>query len=116
MHLVLSAGCGPPARWASLHLTQYSLLMQHPCIYLHYTTDLEAVLCPAQYVDYVGSWGPAIVGHAHPEVTEALTEQIKKVWHCAQHWRQCMQNLVQVSSLALFTCLHLIVHWLLGGR
>lgn len=32
-----------------------------------------------QYVDYVGSWGPAIVGHAHPEVTEALTEQIKKV-------------------------------------
>ena len=32
-----------------------------------------------QYVDYVGSWGPAIVGHAHPEVTEALHEQIKKV-------------------------------------
>ena len=32
-----------------------------------------------QYIDYVGSWGPAIVGHAHPEVTEALTEQIKKV-------------------------------------
>ncbi|CAL5224042.1 g6664 [Coccomyxa viridis] len=31
-----------------------------------------------KYVDYVGSWGPAIVGHAHPEVTEALTEQIKK--------------------------------------
>ena len=32
-----------------------------------------------QYIDYVGSWGPAIVGHAHPEVTEALHEQIKKV-------------------------------------
>lgn len=32
-----------------------------------------------QYIDYVGSWGPAIVGHAHPEVVEALTEQIKKV-------------------------------------
>ena len=32
-----------------------------------------------QYIDYVGSWGPAIVGHAHPEVTEALAEQIKKV-------------------------------------
>jgi glutamate-1-semialdehyde 2,1-aminomutase len=25
-----------------------------------------------QYVDYVGSWGPAIVGHAHPRVTAAI--------------------------------------------
>lgn len=25
-----------------------------------------------RYVDYVGSWGPAIVGHAHPEVVAAL--------------------------------------------
>lgn len=25
-----------------------------------------------QYVDLVGSWGPAIVGHAHPEVIEAV--------------------------------------------
>jgi glutamate-1-semialdehyde 2,1-aminomutase len=24
------------------------------------------------YVDYVGSWGPAIVGHAHPEVIKAV--------------------------------------------
>ncbi len=24
------------------------------------------------YVDYVGSWGPMIVGHAHPEVVEAI--------------------------------------------
>ena len=27
-----------------------------------------------RYTDYVGSWGPAIVGHAHPEVIEALRE------------------------------------------
>ncbi len=26
------------------------------------------------YIDYVGSWGPAIVGHAHPEVIEAVRE------------------------------------------
>ncbi len=32
-----------------------------------------------QYIDYVGSWGPAIVGHAHPEVTKALQEQLYKV-------------------------------------
>ena len=25
-----------------------------------------------RYIDYVGSWGPAIIGHAHPEVIEAV--------------------------------------------
>ena len=25
-----------------------------------------------RYIDYVGSWGPMILGHAHPKVTEAL--------------------------------------------
>lgn len=25
-----------------------------------------------EYIDYVGSWGPAIVGHAHPAVVEAV--------------------------------------------
>ncbi|WP_274572560.1 glutamate-1-semialdehyde 2,1-aminomutase [Neisseria leonii] len=27
-----------------------------------------------RYIDYVGSWGPAVVGHAHPEVVEAVRE------------------------------------------
>ncbi|MEJ2434643.1 MAG: glutamate-1-semialdehyde 2,1-aminomutase [Pseudolabrys sp.] len=27
-----------------------------------------------RYIDYVGSWGPAIVGHAHPEVVRAVQE------------------------------------------
>ena len=27
-----------------------------------------------RYIDYVGSWGPAIVGHAHPEVIRAVQE------------------------------------------
>lgn len=31
-----------------------------------------------EYIDYVGTWGPAIVGHAHPEVNEALKAQIDK--------------------------------------
>ena len=26
----------------------------------------------AELVDYVGSWGPALLGHAHPEVVEAV--------------------------------------------
>lgn len=28
-----------------------------------------------QYIDYVGSWGPAILGHAHPEVIQAVQKQ-----------------------------------------
>jgi len=30
------------------------------------------------YVDYIGSWGPAILGHAHPKVVAAVTETAKK--------------------------------------
>ena len=26
-----------------------------------------------EYVDYVGTWGPAILGHAHPTVLRAVT-------------------------------------------
>jgi glutamate-1-semialdehyde 2,1-aminomutase len=29
-----------------------------------------------QYVDYVGTWGPAICGHTHPEVIKALREAL----------------------------------------
>ena len=31
-----------------------------------------------RYIDYIGSWGPAICGHAHPEVITALQEAIEK--------------------------------------
>jgi len=30
------------------------------------------------YIDYVGSWGPMIVGHAHPRVIETLTRALAK--------------------------------------
>jgi glutamate-1-semialdehyde 2,1-aminomutase len=30
------------------------------------------------YIDYVLSWGPMIVGHAHPQVTRALTKAVAK--------------------------------------
>lgn len=30
-----------------------------------------------RYIDYVGSWGPMIVGHAHPEVIEAVVKTAK---------------------------------------
>ena len=31
-----------------------------------------------EYIDYVGTWGPAICGHAHPEVIAALHESLDK--------------------------------------
>lgn len=31
-----------------------------------------------KYIDYVGSWGPAIVGHSHPEVIAALQQALTK--------------------------------------
>lgn len=31
-----------------------------------------------QYIDYVGSWGPAICGHTHPEVIQALHSALDK--------------------------------------
>lgn len=35
-----------------------------------YVTDVEG----REYVDLVGSWGPALLGHSHPEVVEAVRE------------------------------------------
>ncbi|MGD8866356.1 MAG: glutamate-1-semialdehyde 2,1-aminomutase [Gemmatimonadales bacterium] len=34
-----------------------------------------------EYIDYVLSWGPLILGHAHPEVTEAVQRAVSKGTH-----------------------------------
>ena len=31
-----------------------------------------------RYIDFVGSWGPLILGHAHPKVLRAVTQQLPK--------------------------------------
>ncbi|HVA47415.1 MAG TPA: glutamate-1-semialdehyde 2,1-aminomutase [Pirellulales bacterium] len=31
-----------------------------------------------RYLDYIGSWGPMILGHAHPRVTAALEEAVRR--------------------------------------
>lgn len=31
-----------------------------------------------EYIDYVGSWGPMIAGHAHPHIINAVVECVKK--------------------------------------
>jgi glutamate-1-semialdehyde 2,1-aminomutase len=30
-----------------------------------------------EYIDYVGSWGPLLLGHRHPEILQALTEALE---------------------------------------
>src|SRR4030095_11304521 len=35
-------------------------------------TDVDGIT----YIDYVGSWGPMILGHAHPDVITALSEAL----------------------------------------
>lgn len=39
-----------------------------------YMTDADG----NEYIDYINSWGPAILGHTHPEVLEALKKQAEK--------------------------------------
>ncbi len=39
-----------------------------------YIYDVEG----RRYIDYVGSWGPMILGHAHPQVIEAVTTACRK--------------------------------------
>jgi len=31
-----------------------------------------------QYIDYIGSWGPMILGHSHPKVVEAIKLQVEQ--------------------------------------
>src|SRR5947209_12276081 len=31
-----------------------------------------------QYLDFVGSWGPLILGHAHPKVVQAMEETVRR--------------------------------------
>src|SRR5436305_1471139 len=31
-----------------------------------------------RYLDYVGSWGPLILGHAHPRVVRAVEEAVRR--------------------------------------
>lgn len=39
-----------------------------------YLTDVD----DRNYIDYINSWGPAILGHTHPEVLEAVQKQAEK--------------------------------------
>src|SRR5438132_1332873 len=44
-----------------------------PCLY-----DLDG----NQYLDYIGSWGPLILGHAHPRVVRAVEDAVRRGLSC----------------------------------
>lgn len=59
-----------------------------------YLTDAD----DRQYVDYINSWGPAIVGHTHPVVLEAIQKQAESGFLSVHrlNWKPKLQNLLQV--------------------
>ena len=50
-----------------------------------------------EYIDYVGSWGPMIVGHAHPQVVKALQEAVTRgtSYGAPTLWETDLAKLVQ---------------------
>lgn len=56
-----------------------------------YTFDVDG----NKYVDYVGSWGPLILGHAHPEIVATLQ---KAITHGSSFGAPCEQE-VEIAEL-----------------
>jgi glutamate-1-semialdehyde 2,1-aminomutase len=68
---VLPGGVNSPAR-------AFGAVGGHPLFIARgegpYLFDLDG----NQYLDYVGSWGPLILGHAHPRVVKAVEEAMRR--------------------------------------
>ena len=43
-----------------------------------------------EYIDYVGSWGPMVVGHAHPKVVAALKAAAERGLRAAEDLRKAI--------------------------
>ncbi len=68
---VIPGGVNSPARAFGAVGGQPVFMAQGEGAYL---TDLDG----NRYLDYVGSWGPLILGHAHPRVAQAVTETLHR--------------------------------------
>src|SRR5438132_883460 len=68
---VIPGGVNSPARAFGAVGGQPLFIARGEGPYLH---DLDG----NQYLDYIGSWGPLILGHAHPRVVEAVTEAARR--------------------------------------
>ncbi len=68
---ILPGGVNSPVRaFKSVSGTPPFMVSASGCI----LTDADG----NEYIDYIGSWGPMILGHTHPQVTNALIEMAKK--------------------------------------
>src|SRR5947209_11205793 len=68
---VIPGGVNSPARAFGAVGGQPVFISRGEGPYLH---DVDG----NRYVDYVGSWGPLILGHAHPRVVRAVEEAVRR--------------------------------------
>jgi glutamate-1-semialdehyde 2,1-aminomutase len=52
-----------------------------------------------EYIDYVLSWGPLVLGHAHPHVTEAVERAVRKGTHYGTPTPEEVELAEKVSAL-----------------
>lgn len=70
--------------WACMAAHRVHHACMHACLHARPTwlqqtqTNHPRPVTNRRYVDYIGSWGPAIVGAANDEVNEVLKAQIEK--------------------------------------
>lgn len=57
-----------------------------------YLTDVDG----KSYIDYVGSWGPMILGHQHPAVLESVSHTLEQ---CMSFGAPCEQEVVLASLI-----------------
>ena len=57
-----------------------------------------------RYVDYVGSWGPLILGHAHPEILDAIDGCDRRfAGECEDRMIDNNRLILYIISLIIFT-------------
>ena len=68
---VLPGGVNSPVRsFSSAHA---------PCLFVDHAQESHVVDVDGNsYLDYIGSWGPMILGHAHPLLTKNIEEVVQK--------------------------------------
>ena len=68
---IIPGGVNSPVRaWRAVDGTPPFIQRGHGCR----VVDADG----KEYIDYVGSWGPLIAGHAHPQVVRALESMVKR--------------------------------------
>ncbi len=48
-----------------------------------------------EYIDYLASWGPMILGHCHPRVVDAL----RKEWHAGMSFAELIKHRDRLDTI-----------------